>query len=74
MLGFSVGKGTKVALPSDCVQVGPRSVAKPPFQRYWWPSDVPASALATHRHSFFKCSSYFVAYSSQGEGFVWSLQ
>lgn len=75
MLGFSVPKGTEAPLPGGCAQVGPRTPAKPPFQRDWWPADVPASALATHRHSLFKCDSYFFAYSgAQGEGFVWSVQ
>lgn len=75
MLGFSLAKDTKVQLPIDCTNVGPRTPSKPPFQRDWWPADVPANALATHRHSFFKCGRYFVAYSNtQAEAFVWSIQ
>ncbi len=75
MLVFSLAKGTEMQLPTECTNVGPRIPTKPPFQRDWWPSDVPASALATHRHSFFKCGRYFVAYSkAQGEAFVWSIK
>jgi hypothetical protein len=73
MLTFAVAKGTQLSLPAGCGQVAPSSPARPPFKRDWWPSDVPANNLATHRHSFFACGGHFVAYSSaMGEGFVWS--
>jgi hypothetical protein len=73
MLAFTVAKDTQLALPVGCTQVGPRSPGKPPFKRDWWPADVPASSLATHRHSFFSCGGDSLAYSSAiGEGFVWN--
>jgi hypothetical protein len=71
MLGFTVAKRPKVTLPNDCVRIGPRAAAKPPFRRQWWPSDVPANPLATHRHSFFKCNDRFVdcndRFSAEGD-------
>jgi hypothetical protein len=75
MLRFAVPKGTDVRLPERCKQVALNVPTKPPFRRSWWPSDVPASGLATHRHSFFGCNGTFIAYSvAQAEGFVWSAE
>ena len=75
MVRFAVPKGTDFQLPSACKPVALNVPTKPPFRRSWWPSDVPASGLATHRHSFFGCNRTFVAYSvAQGEGFVWRAE
>jgi hypothetical protein len=73
MLAFYVPTGTQLSLPAGCAPVAPRAPNGPPFKRAWWPSDVPADGVSTHRHSFFACPSYFVAHSSSlGEGYVWS--
>lgn len=73
MLSFSVSEGMQLSLPTDCARVEPRSPAKQPFNRLWWPDDVPANSLSTHRYAFSACQGYFVAYSSSlGQGYVWS--
>jgi hypothetical protein len=75
MLRFAVPKGTALQPPKPCERVALDVPSKPPFRRAWWPSDVPASGLATHRHVFFGCDRTFVAYSAaQGEGFVWRAE
>ncbi len=75
MLSFALPKGTQLSLPAGCVQVSPQMLKKPPFSRSWWPGDVPANGLSTHRHVFFACQGYFVAHSaSLGEGYVWSIE
>ena len=75
MLAFLVPKGTQLSLPAGCAQVSPRTPKEPPFKRSWWPGDVPADGLSTHRHAFFACDGYFVAHAaSLGEGYVWSSE
>jgi len=75
MVRFSVPKGTAFQPPKPCEPVALNVPPKPPFNRAWWPSDVPASGLTTHRHAFFGCDRTFVAYSAaQGEGFVWHAE
>ncbi len=73
MARFSFSKNTSPALPSSCKSVVPTSPPAPPFSRRWWPSDVPASGFATHRHAFFQCEGMYVAISSaMGEGYAWN--
>ena len=75
MVRFTLPKGTPFQPPKPCEPVALNVPPKPPFNRAWWPSDVPASGLATHRHAFFGCDRTFVAYSAaQGEGFVWHAE
>lgn len=75
MVRFTLPMGTPFQPPKPCERVPLNVPPKPPFNRAWWPSDVPASGPATHRHAFFGCDRTFVAYSaSQGEGFVWHAE
>jgi hypothetical protein len=75
MVRFAVPKGTDLQLPKACEPVALNVPPSPPFRRTWWPSDVPATSLATHRHAFFGCGNSFVAFSAaQGEGFVWRTE
>lgn len=73
MLRFAVPSSTVLSVPVECKPINPRSPPGPPFGRNWWPADVPASSFATHRHIFYGCNSFDVAFASNlGEGFVWS--
>lgn len=77
MVKFVFPKHTDFNLPSSCKSVVPTSPPRPPFNRKWWPSDVPTSGIKTHRHAFYLCigenaAEEYVAISSQlGEGYVW---
>lgn len=73
MVRFVVPKGTDLQLPKACEPVALNVPPRPPFHRAWWPSDVPATGLATHRHAFFGCKGTYVAFG-QGEGFVWRTE
>lgn len=76
MLAFRFDESTTVDPGSSCRQVDPFEPPDPPFEVSWWPTDVPASALSTYRHSFFSCESggAFLAFSQvQGEGFYWRV-
>jgi hypothetical protein len=75
MVRFAVPKSTDLQLPKACEPVALNVPPSPPFHRTWWPSDVPATSLATHRHAFFGCGKTFVAFSpAQGEVFVWRTE
>ncbi|MEZ0233245.1 MAG: hypothetical protein ACAH12_10430 [Methylophilaceae bacterium] len=72
MVSFLFPKKSAVALPVNCARIDPFMPPAPPFNKAWWPSDVPASRLSTYRHSFFQCGKSFVAISeSLGEGYIW---
>lgn len=72
MLAFRFS-GTESFALTGCEKIGPREPQEAPFSVSWWPSDVPATPWATHRHGFWKCEggqSYFAA-SNSGEAFYW---
>lgn len=72
MVRFAFPQKSAVPLPAGCVRVSPFAPPAPPFLSTWWPADVPASHLSTHRHSFFQCGTTFAAVSENlGEGYVW---
>jgi hypothetical protein len=56
---------------TDCKQIGSFDAPNPPFNKSWWPSDVPASKLLTYRHTYFKCSEREFAAWGQGEFYYW---
>jgi hypothetical protein len=61
-------------VPPSCKPIARDEVPGPPFRPGRWPSDVPASSMATHRHVYFSCeeSKAFMALSTtQGELFYW---
>lgn len=72
MVRFSFPPQSQVSLPASCTRISPSSPPPAPFSRKWWPADVPANHLATHRHAFYQCGSVFTAIAtSLGEGFSW---
>jgi hypothetical protein len=73
MLGFRFD-GAEEFDDSSCIRVEPRDPPQPPFSVSWWPGDVPANGVTTHRHSFYVCDqgAAFLAVSAPlGEGFYW---
>ena len=73
MLAFRYTSSERFAL-TGCEVVEPRKPKDPPFSVEWWPSDVPATPWATHRHGFWECEdgkAYFAFSNSLGEAFYW---
>src|SRR5258708_3516760 len=55
ILRFSFVAAGRWMPPSACTQIPSAQTRSPSVKASWWPSDVPASGLATSRHSFFQC-------------------
>jgi len=73
---FNFPAAEKWAVPGNCSQVPPSRVPGPGMAATWWPSDVPAPAVVTSRHSYFTCAgaSEFLAVDYPGgEGFYWRV-
>jgi len=63
--------------PSICSQIGPRKAPRSFIIKSWWPTDVPATKYATHRHVFFECgNNSYLAYepNSNNEVYYWRVR
>jgi hypothetical protein len=71
MLAARYDENESVDWSGNCERVDPMDPAKPPFEREWWPSDVPASPFITYRHVFLKCGEHSYAAFGKGEFYFW---
>jgi hypothetical protein len=72
ILRFSFVAAGKWTPSIACKQIPSAQTRSPSVKASWWPSDVPASALVTPRHSLFQCGQEFLALdATRSEGYFW---
>ena len=73
MLRFNYPKTVQVRLPANCSRVAMAKITSPPFERSWWPADVPERNSNAPKHEYWRCANQYVAIlANRQQGLVWS--
>jgi hypothetical protein len=73
LLAFSFDPADIPNVAQSCAQVSRQELKPAPFDRSWWPSDVPPSAVVTHRHVYYRCAdgAYAAISAKDGQFYYW---